>query len=76
MTEQLFKSKCNKISKKLLGFDAFEEGDPYDIECLVKHALKVKKTPRQFIEETFDEDIWKKDYNKYLEEESRKNQHE
>ena len=76
MTNKLFKSKCNKISKKLLGFEAFDEDDSYDVECLVKHALKVKKTPLQFIEEAFAEDLWNIEYNKHLRDESRRHNNE
>ena len=76
MTEKTFKSKCNKISLKLLGFEAFDKDDSYDIECLLKHSLKVNKSPRQFIEEAFGEDLWKIEYNKHLEQESIKNQYE
>ena len=75
MKPSTFKKSCNKISKRLLGFECFDEFDSYGLNCLVENAIKNKQTPVEFVRFEFEEDLSKKDYDKYLRKES-ENQYE
>ena len=64
MTPERFKVLANKSCEHHLGFECFEPGDPYDLEEVLKDALKAKQTPAAFVREQFDEDFARKAYDR------------
>lgn len=74
VNKEKFKNECNKISNKLLGFDAFDGDDSYDLLEVLDDYIekKVDIDPRSFILEMFHEDIASIEYDEYLRKESLK----
>jgi len=69
MNKQQFRKEANKYCLKTLGFECFEDGDPYDIEEYFRDWWD-KTTPKEFVETVFEEDFMGLEYDKHLEEES------
>jgi hypothetical protein len=69
MTLDNFKAQCNRISNRLLGFDCFEDGDPYDLNALALTSYKTT-TPTQFVRSAFEEDLAGQAYDQHLREEA------
>ena len=57
---------------KLLGIDCFDAYNSFDLECSIGQALQDNITPSKFVRREFDEDFNNLAYNKYLREESEK----
>lgn len=66
MKPKTFQKSCNKISKRILGFECFNENDSYDLICLLDDALKSQETPSAFVRRVFAEDLSEIEYNKQL----------
>jgi hypothetical protein len=56
-----------KVADELLGLgDCMGEGDPYELAELAKDAYAKGQKPRTFVEEAFEEDLAKREYDAQL----------
>ena len=70
MSASQFKSACNKVSTRLLGFKCFTKDDDYDLLCLADDALTSGQTPTAFVHEVFADDLAKRENEKHERHES------
>lgn len=71
LTWEEWKAECNKLCEASLGFECFDEGDPYDCNEEGRNRFEIGTPPRYFIFLYFDEDIASKEFDKHLERESK-----
>jgi hypothetical protein len=69
MNKKEYRKEANSYCLKTLGFECFEEGDLYVIEDYL-HDWWKKMTPKEFVENVFEEDFLNLEYDKHLEDES------
>ncbi len=62
-TIEIWKASCNTISNELLGFDAFNDGDDYDLDTVAPERFASGQTPQAFIEEMFEEDLARQEHD-------------
>lgn len=69
VNKQQFKKEANKYCLKTLGFECFEESDPYEVEDFFHDCWK-NISPKEFVEVVFEENFNDLEYNEFLKEES------
>jgi hypothetical protein len=69
MNREQYKKSANKYCLKTLGFECFEEDDPYELEELVDGEM-FNLSPKDFVYMVFEEDFTSREYDDYLRRES------